>query len=129
MTRSVPCIRAALAFIVTLFPLHDVLATVAPLPNGIPADISESEGPFTGSWIWNGSGYNATWSNGAIATLTVVSFTANSVIIDRTDTAQSVSAGLTAVYTGKISAAGNSIIDGNATWTWPGVAGYPVTGP
>jgi hypothetical protein len=97
-------------------------------PEGIPATIQETEGPFTGTWIWNGNGYNATWDNGAIATLTVKSFTSDSVVIDRTDTANSVSYGLTAVYTGKISTAGDSIVDGDATWTWPGVAGYPATG-
>jgi hypothetical protein len=71
-----------------------------------------------------------TWNNGAIAVLTVGgSLTANtSGTLNRTDTPQSVSAGMTAVYTGQISAQGNSITNGSVTWTWPGHSGYPTTG-
>jgi hypothetical protein len=99
-----------------------------PPPAGIPSTLDETEGPFSGVWTWNGSGYNATWNNGAIAILTVSSFTSASVVINRTDTSASVSAGLTAVYTGKISSGGNSIVNGSVTWTWAGVPGYPATG-
>jgi hypothetical protein len=97
-------------------------------PSGIPSVISEQEGPYSGTWTWNGSSYDATWSNGAVAILQVKSFTTQSVVIDRTDTPQSTSAGLTAIYTGQISKQGNSIINGSVTWTWPGVPGYPATG-
>jgi hypothetical protein len=128
VTLNLPRVSGLLVLLITLLPLQYGLAAVAPPPNGIPATISESEGPFAGSWVWNGSGYNAEWSNGAFATLSIVSFTTASVVIDRTDTAQSVSAGLTAVYTGTISSAGDSIVNGSVTWTWPGVAGYPNTG-
>lgn len=103
-------------------------ATITTNSSCLPATIDEQEGPFSGVWSWNGSLYNATWSNGAVATLQVESFSANSVVLNRTDTSASISAGLTAVYTGKISSSGTSIVDGSVTWTWPGVPGYPATG-
>jgi hypothetical protein len=94
----------------------------------LPPTIHEQEGPFVGVWSWTGQGYSATWNNGAAAILTVQSFTSASVIIERTDLRRSVSAGLTATYTGQISDAGNSIVNGRVTWTWPGHRGYPATG-
>ena len=94
----------------------------------LPATINEVEGPFAGVWTLKNGQYNAVWNNGAVAVITVQSFTTTSVIFNRTDTSASVSAGLTAVYTGQISSAGNSIVNGRVTWTWPGVAGYPATG-
>jgi hypothetical protein len=93
-----------------------------------PSTINETEGSFTGVWSWDGSGYSAKWSNGAVATIEIKNFTAASVVLDRTDTSTSVSAGLTAVYTGQIASDGKSIVNGSVTWTWPGVAGYPTTG-
>jgi len=99
-----------------------------PPPSTIPGTIKEVEGSFSGTWTWNGQSYNAIWSDGAIAVLTVGSFTATSVVINRTDTSASVSAGMTAVYTGQISSQGNSIVNGEVTWTWPGHYGYPATG-
>jgi hypothetical protein len=59
--------------------------------------------------------------------LTVVSFLPTSVVIDRTDTDASVSAGLTAVYTGRISAAGNSIVNGQGHLTWAGSGTWAAT--
>jgi hypothetical protein len=104
-------------------------------PHGIPNVIHEHESTVYGTWTWHSGGpngyYNATWQEAlgpAIATITIESFTAKSVVLDRTDTAASVSAGLTAVYTGQISSAGDSIVNGRVTWTWPGHAGYPTTG-
>lgn len=94
----------------------------------LPNVINESEGPFSGKWSLNGGSYSASWNNRAAADLTVGSFTSTSVIFQRTDTSSSVSSGMTAVYTGKISPAGNSVVNGSVTWTWPGHGGYPVTG-
>jgi pimeloyl-ACP methyl ester carboxylesterase len=96
----------------------------------LPSVIQEEENPipFYGTWTLDGQVYNAVWNNGALATLTVQSFTPASVIIDRTDIPGSVSYGMTAVYTGQISSAGNSILNGSVTWTWPGHYGYPATG-
>jgi hypothetical protein len=95
---------------------------------GLPFDIKEMEGPFAGTWILNEGEYEAEWNNGAAAELTVQSFTPQSIVLKRTDTADSVSAGMTAVYSGQLSADGYSIVNGSVTWTWPGVSGYPATG-
>jgi hypothetical protein len=89
-------------------------------PDGVPSIIHECEGGLCSNWTWNDGKFTADWPNGAIATLTVQSFTAMSVVINRTDTPKSSTAGLTAVYTGQIAAAGNSIVNGQVTWTWRG---------
>ncbi len=95
---------------------------------GLPFEIKEIEGPFSGTWILNEGQYEAEWDNGAAAELTVQTFTPQSVVLHRTDTSDSTSAGMTAVYTGQLSADGYSIVNGSVTWTWPGVDGYPATG-
>jgi len=87
---------------------------------GVPTIIHECEGNLCSNWTWNDLKFRAQWSNGAVATLTVESFTTSSVVIDRTDAPNSSTAGLTAVYTGEISNAGNSIVNGKVTWTWRG---------
>ncbi len=89
--------------------------------------IYECENSFCGAWTWDNGHYVGRWDNGAIATLTVQSFTAQSVILNRTDTSLSVSSGLTAIYMGKISGQGNSIVDGSVTYTWPGHGSFPQT--
>lgn len=87
----------------------------------LPSVIHETEGGFyIGTWTWNGHGYNASWTNGALAVLTVQSFTPNSVVIDRTDISGSVSFGVVGVYTGQISSDGNSIVNGVLNWTYGG---------
>ncbi len=97
-------------------------------PSLAPAIINETEAGVSGVWTKDAESYSASWGNGAVATLMVSSFTPASVVVRRTDTSASISAGLTAVYAGKISSAGNSIVDGTVTWTWPGVQGFPATG-
>jgi hypothetical protein len=101
-------------------------------PTGLPARIDEEESVahYHAVWRLNGDDYDGSWSETGVATatLTVKSFTPQSVMIYRTDTGQSVSAGLTAVYTGHISPQGNTILDGKVTWIWPGHAGYPTQG-
>lgn len=73
----------------------------------------EAAAQYRGVWIWKGDHYEGSWSNTpATAVLTVKSFTSDSVVLYRTDTAQSGTAGLTAVYMGHISPQGNSIEDG-----------------
>lgn len=87
----------------------------------LPSLIHETEGGiYIGTWTWNGHGYNASWTNGALAVLTVQSFTQNSVVIDRTDIPGSVSYGVVGVYTGQISSDGNSIVNGVLNWTYRG---------
>lgn len=123
-------------FITIFLRIAVLYALVAGLPPAIafaqalPSVIQEEENPvpFYGTWTLDGQVYNAVWNNGALATLTVQSFTPASVIINRTDIPGSVSYGMTAVYTGQISSAGNSILNGSVTWTWPGHYGYPATG-
>lgn len=71
-----------------------------------------------GTWTWNNGHYDGVWGQAKVtATLTVESFTPESVVIRRTDTGAR--AGFGYVYKGKISAAGNSILDG----TWVGEPG------
>jgi hypothetical protein len=94
----------------------------------LPSIIQEQEAGLTGTWSRSGQGFSATWNNGAVANLEVRSFTPASIRIVRTDTSDSGSAGLTAVYTGQISDAGNTVVNGSVTWTWPGHPGFPATG-
>lgn len=117
---------AALAF---------VDAPPAPMSLDIEAPIqviNEVENNIQGKWTWNGTGYNANWTNGAAAVISVANFTSTSVTFNRTDTSVSASAGLTAVYTGTISPAdggpAGNVVNGSVTWTWPGVAGFPANG-
>jgi hypothetical protein len=127
--RKDPGVRFSLPFLLSLLLSISVFAQKQnQSPAALPGTINESEGPFSGVWTLNNGQYDAVWDNGAIAIIAVQSFTAASVVLFRTDTPQSVSAGLTAVYTGQISSAGNSIVNGSVTWTWPGEAGYPATG-
>jgi hypothetical protein len=91
----------------------------------VPSVIQEQEGSNSGTWTWNGQDFNASWDNGATAILTVRRFSQDSVVIDRADTQGSPSSGMMAVYTGQISSAGNSIVNGAVTWTHRGAS---VTG-
>jgi hypothetical protein len=71
-----------------------------------------------GTWTWNNGHYDGVWAQaGVTATLTVVSLTPESVIIKRTDAGARI--GLAYTYSGKISAQGDSILDG----VWVGEPG------
>jgi len=65
----------------------------------------------------SGNQFEAKWSNGAQAVLTIEKFDSEGVIITRRDSSESVSQNFGAVYTGKIS--GNSI-SGEVTFTQNG---------
>jgi hypothetical protein len=95
-------------------------------PAGLATEIRETEGNLSGIWKWNNGHFDASWNNGAIATLSV-QFAAQSVTFNRTDSKGS-TPGLTAVYTGQISSEGCSINNGQVTWTWPGHFAQPPTG-
>jgi pimeloyl-ACP methyl ester carboxylesterase len=125
--RSSPLVLLRIA---VLFALVGGLLPSIVSAQTLPSVIQEQENPipFYGTWTLDGADYNAVWNNGALAILTVQSFAPASVIINRTDTPGSVSYGMTAVYTGQISSAGNSVVNGSVTWTWPGHDGYPATG-
>ncbi len=83
--------------------------------------VCEGNGNITCStWTWNNGHYDGLWTGIAsipggvvTATMTVVSFTAESVIINRLD--YGASAGYSFVYKGKISPQGDSIVDGVAS--------------
>ncbi len=78
-------------------------------------------------WTWNSDHYDGWREWGAIATMTVESFTPESVVIRRTDTGPPgpghPGAGFTMVYRGTISSQGDSILDGISEGT--GGAGGP----
>jgi hypothetical protein len=69
------------------------------------------------TWTWNNGHYDGVWKNGVTATLTVISFSPQSVMIKRTDTGNRV--GYAYLYTGKVSSQGDSILNGE----WSGIAG------
>jgi len=96
-------------------------------PAANAAVIYECENSICGTWTWDNGQYNGYWVNGSIGILTVQSFTAQSVILKRTDTSKSASSGLTAVYTGQISGQSKNVVTGSVTYTWPGHSGYPAT--
>jgi hypothetical protein len=74
------------------------------------------------NWTWNNGHYDGAWNN-ATATMTVVSFSTESVVIKRVDTGGR--PGYYAyVYTGKISSQGNSILNGD----WLGEPGSMQAG-
>jgi hypothetical protein len=88
-------------------------ATVQKPQNPPPAMRVCDPGGACVTWTWNNGHYDGNWDRfGVIATLTVEAFTPESVVIRRTDSGAR--AGYAYVYRGKISSAGNSILDG--TW-------------
>ncbi len=89
-------------------------AAVAPPPVMKVCDPAGS----CGTWTWNNGHYDGEWGQGgATATMTVVSFSPSSVVINRTDNGPR--AGFAYVYKGKISPEGNSIVNGE----WSGQPG------
>jgi hypothetical protein len=85
-----------------------------------------------GTLAWDGKHYNGTFKNGAVATLSVVKWNVNSIVLERTDPA-GVSAGNEATYTGKMltpttmSGTVAGIYHGNAwTETWQATSSAPV---
>ena len=84
---------------------------------------SQEGGP--GIWTFAGrDGYGQWPRSGAIANLTVVRFDAGGVVIRRVDK-DGRTPGLIATYTGSIN---GKRIDGNVTWSWPGLWNGSSTG-
>lgn len=110
-------LRQAALWLIFALPLASAKAQP---PAGMPDTIKQSEGRFAGTWTWNGREYIARWNNLAIAKMKIKgTFSPGSTIsVDRADTPNSSTAGLTAVYTGQISAQGDSIVNGKVTWTF-----------
>ncbi len=106
--------------------LGSINVTAQTTPPGDAPEIMQVCAIYCATWTWENGYYYGVFSDGALADITVNSFTADSILMYRTDTPKSVSAGLTAVYTGKIVSPGKAT--GSVTWTWPGHAGYPSTG-
>lgn len=97
-------------------------------PAGVPNILQESEGQYAGVWTWNGHGYDVDYHNGIVATLDVKQFSRGVVAIARKDAATSRLAGLTALYTGRLSPAGTAVVNGSVTYIWPGHRGFPAAG-
>jgi enterochelin esterase-like enzyme len=68
-------------------------------------------------WTFNGHEGEAHCRNGAAFKLDVLKFDADGIVIRRTEMPASVSAGLTALYTGTLR---GKNITGIGTWSWPG---------
>ena len=92
-----------------------------------PVTLLECEGEgICGAWSLNGQNGEAHWANRASAQLTVERFDAAAVVISRTDRAGTLSAGLTALYKGKLN---GEFLEGTATWIWSGHFPAPQSGP
>lgn len=110
-------------------PWSATVQNVSPVPPPavaiqIPSSLTECEGNQCASgreggcaWVFHGSGGEARCRNGAVAKLIIQQADSDAVIIRRTDLPNSLSYGLTAVYTGTLH--GNRLT-GYATWSWPG---------
>jgi hypothetical protein len=85
-----------------------------------PAVISSQEssvmGTYSCAWTWNGSVYEAKWSNGTKSEFSVSSFDGKSIVASRRDT-EGPSKGLTGHYEGTIE---NNTITGTCKWTFSG---------
>ncbi len=105
-------------------------------PAHLPRFVWECEaGPgfsACGVWIWQGSSYSASWSNGETGRLTVENGNSRELIVHRTDTAGTFM-GLTAAYTGTWD--GARFTDGKLTLGYKGATnaggwtGVPETTP
>jgi hypothetical protein len=94
-------------------------ATIGTIPQNLPSVIrvcaieSPPGWPPCGTWTWNNGHYDALWSElGVTGTVTVVSFTPESVIFSRADYGKETGQW---VYKGKLSAQGDSILNGDVT--------------
>ena len=106
-------------------PTHENLPP--PSMDAAPVALLECEGEsICGSWNLNGQNGEAYWANRASAQLTVERFDAGGVVIHRTDRAGTLSAGLTAIYQGRLN---GEFLEGTATWSWPGHVPASQTGP
>jgi len=88
--------------------------------SSVPYSLHECENggrEICGTWTLQGNQYYANWENGATATLTVDSWGASGVVINRHDYGGT-SAGLSARYEGQLN--GNAIENGKFTWTFEG---------
>lgn len=90
----------------------------------VPTSLTECEsnqcapsGPGGCRWLFHGEVGDSKCNNGAAAKLEVMQFNADGIVIFRTDLPDSKSAGLTAIYTGKLF---GKRISGFGTWLWPG---------
>jgi enterochelin esterase-like enzyme len=68
-------------------------------------------------WVFHGSEGTSHCRNGAASSLVVEKFDSDGIVIRRTELPSSVSAGLSALYTGELR---GDRIAGIGTWSWPG---------
>jgi enterochelin esterase-like enzyme len=105
--------------------VQDVTQAPPPAPAiQIPTSLTECEANQCaqgreGGCVWEFHGMEgaARCRNGATAMLVIQQFDANGIIILRTDPPNSISYGLTAIYTGTLH---DNRITGYGSWSWPG---------
>lgn len=92
-------------------------------PEPYPATIMECEtntGTVCGTWTLNESDeYDAVWAQGSGAVITIERFDADSAVFMRTDKPGTTSAGMVAMYRGRVQ--GSAVIDGRVTWSHNGI--------
>ncbi len=91
----------------------------APFASGVPWQECETySSTICGTWTWNAAGgeFEATWANGAEASITLLR-AGSTIVLERIDSAGT-STGLTATYAGTESA-GHSVA-GSVVWTQDG---------
>jgi enterochelin esterase family protein len=122
------CISVVVAGICLPWALAAVLIPppLAAVDHRLPAKVTETEcagnpcGSAKGTgaaWAFHGILGEAQWTNGAVAKLVIERFDAGGIKIRRIDLPNSVSYGLTAVYTGQLH--GNRMV-GSVVWSWNG---------
>jgi hypothetical protein len=98
-------------------------ATVGQNPPSPPSVMRVCDTVRCGTWTWKDGHYEGVWSDiGVTATMTVISFTPDSVIIKRTDDASG--ANKSYMYKGKISSEGDSIVNGESSGIDNNFSGY-----
>ena len=91
----------------------DWYATLEKAPHGPPSVMRICPLPITvcSTSTWNNGHFDFRGDNGITGTITVISFSPESVVLNRSDYGRT--AGYSAVYTGKISQQGNQILQGD----------------
>lgn len=94
--------------------------TNEPEPRPAIIDACESNtGTVCGVWTLSGdTAYDAEWQQGSRAVLRIERFDEDTVVLIRRDTPNSTSAGMTAVYRGRVD--GDAVASGQVTWTIQG---------
>jgi hypothetical protein len=84
---------------------------------GLPSTLTECESGTCGTWTWNGAQYDASWSDGSIAKISVMKWDGSAIVLSRVDNAGR-STSFTATYTGRLTS--STAFAGTAAYSWPG---------